>query len=60
MAMYLMRHVRGDTLSALCNKFGRKRDSSSGSIVDRVKKQIVKNTQFRNKVAGIKKTISKS
>ena len=29
-------------------------------IVDRVKKQILKDKQFRNKVAGIKKIINKS
>ena len=59
-AMYLMRHLRGDTLSAICKEFGLKKDSSAGSIVDRVKKQILKDRQFRNKVAGIKKMITKS
>ena len=33
---------------------------SFGSIVDRVKKQILKDKQFRNKVSGIKKILSKS
>ena len=37
-----------------------KKDSSAGSIVDRVKKQIKKDKQLRNKVAEIKETISKS
>ncbi|MFC1863978.1 transposase [Thermodesulfobacteriota bacterium] len=59
-AMYLMRHLRGDTLSSICKEFGLKKDSSAGSIVDRVKKQILKNRQFRNKVERIKKIISKS
>jgi hypothetical protein len=36
------------------------KDSSAGSIVDRVKKQILKDKQFRNKVARIKKIINKS
>ena len=58
--MYLMRHLRGDTLSALCKEFGLKKDSSAGSIVDRVKKQIIKDKQLRAKVGEIKKTISKS
>ncbi len=48
------------TLSTICNEFGLKKDSSAGSIVDRVKKQILKDKQFRNKVAGIKKIINKS
>ncbi len=42
------------------NEFGLKIDSSAGSIVDRVKKQILKDKQLRNKVAGIKKIINKS
>ena len=54
------RHVRGDTLSTICNEFGLKKDSSAGSMVGRVKKQILKDKQFRNKVAGIKKIINKS
>jgi hypothetical protein len=44
----------------LCNEFGLKKDSSAGSIVDRVKKQILKDKQFRNKEAGIKKIINES
>ncbi|MFC1890843.1 transposase [Thermodesulfobacteriota bacterium] len=59
-SMYLMRHLRGDTLSAICKEFGLKKDSSAGSIVDRVKTQILKDRQFRHKVDGIKKIISKS
>jgi len=59
-AMYLMRHLRGDTLSTICKECGLKKDSSAGSIVDRVKKQILKVKQFRNKVARIKKIINKS
>ena len=59
-AMYLMRYLRGDTLSAICKEFGLKKDSSAGSIVDRVKKQILKDKQFRNKVERIKKSIIKS
>ena len=59
-AMCLMRHLRGDKLSTICEEFGLKKDSSAGSIVDRVKKQILKDKQFRNKLAEIKKIISKS
>ncbi len=55
-----MRHLRGDTLSTICKEFGSKKDSSAGSIVDRVKNQILKDKQFRNKVARIKKIINKS
>jgi len=58
--MYLMRHLRGDTLRVICKEFGLKKDSSAGSIIDRVKKQIIKDKQLRNKVAEIKKIIIKS
>ncbi len=58
--MYLIRYLRGDTLSTICKEFGLKKDSSAGSIVDRVKKQILKDRQFRNKVARIKKIANKS
>ncbi len=58
--MYLMRHLRGDALSTICEEFGLKKDSSAGSIVDSVKKQILKDKQFRNKPGRIKKIISKS
>ncbi len=57
---YLMRHLRDNTLSTICKEFGLKIDSSAGSMVDRVKKQILKDKQFRTKVAGIKKIITKS
>ena len=59
-AMYLMRHLRGDALSTVYNEFGFKKDTSAGSIADRVKKQILKDKQFRSKVAGIKKIINKT
>jgi REP element-mobilizing transposase RayT len=59
-AMYLMRHLRSDTLGAICKEFGMKKDSSAGSIVDRVRKQLLKDKEFRDKVNEIKKTISKS
>jgi hypothetical protein len=36
--MHLMRHLRGDTLNTICEEFGLKKDSSAGSMVDRVKK----------------------
>ncbi len=55
-----MSHLRGDTLSTICKEFGLKKDSPAGSIFGRVKKQILKDKRFRNKVEGIKKIISKS
>lgn len=39
---------------------GLRKDSSAGSIVDRVKKQLIKDKDLRNRVAEIKKMIIKS
>jgi len=44
----------------ICKEIGLKKDISTGSMVDRIKKQILKDKQFRNKVTRIKKIISKS
>jgi len=59
-AMYLMRYLRGDTLGSICKEFGLKKDSSAGSIVSRVKKQILKDKKFKNKIEKIIKLIGKS
>ncbi|MFH2047504.1 MAG: hypothetical protein ABIK92_20440 [Pseudomonadota bacterium] len=44
----------------ICNVFGLKKDSSAGSIVDRVKHQLKKDKQLRAKVHEIEKKINKS
>ena len=38
--LFSLMSLRGDTLSEICKEFGHKKDNSSGTIVDRVKKQI--------------------
>ena len=59
-AMYLIRHLRGDTLVSICKEFGLKKDSSAGSIIDRTKKQMLKNKSFKRKVESLKKQLIKS
>jgi len=59
-AMYLMRHLRGDPLGVICKEFGLKKDSSAGSIVDRVKKQITKDKRLKANVGRLKKTLDMS
>ena len=56
-AIYLMRKLRGDTLMDICNVFGLKKDSSAGSIVDRVKKQVKTDEKLKKKISGIEKKI---
>ena len=41
----------------ICNVFGLKKDSSAGSIVDRVKKQVKTDEKLKKKISGIEKKI---
>ena len=56
-AIYLMRKLRGDTLMDICNVFGLKKDSSAGSIVDRVKKQLKTDKKLKIKISKIEQNI---
>ena len=44
----------------ICNVFGLTKDSSAGSIVDRVKKQLKTDNQLMTKVNKIKRKLNKS
>lgn len=59
-AIFLMRKLRDDTLMDICDVFGLKKDSSAGSIVDRVKKQVKPDKKLRDKVNKIERKILKS
>ncbi|NLD37819.1 MAG: transposase [Desulfatiglans sp.] len=59
-AIYLIRQIRSDTLNTLSGEFNLKKDSSAGSIVDRVKKQIQTDKQFRCKINSILKKLNMS
>jgi uridine phosphorylase len=52
-----MRKLRGDTLMDICNVFGLKKDSSAGSIVDRVKKQVKTDKKLKMKISKIEQNI---
>jgi hypothetical protein len=52
MDLFSLMSLRGDTLSEICKEFGHKKDSSAGTIVDRVKKQIKRDKQLRTKMTG--------
>jgi REP element-mobilizing transposase RayT len=58
-AIYLARQLRGDGLETIGREFGLKRFSSTGSAVQRVKKQIVKNKNFRERIEKIRREITK-
>ena len=55
-----MRKLRGDTLMDICNVFGHNKDSSVGSIMDRVKKQLKTDRQLKIKIGEIERKIIKS
>ena len=41
----------------ICNVFGLKKDSSAGSIVDRVKKQVKTDKKLKMKISKIEQTL---
>jgi hypothetical protein len=55
-----MRQIRSDTLNTLSGEFKLKKDSSAGSIVDRVKKQIQTDKHFKGKINSILKKLNMS
>ena len=59
-AIYLMRKLRCDTLMDICKEFGLKKDSSAGSIVDRVKKQLKTDKKLKMKISKIEQKIAMS
>jgi putative transposase len=59
-AIYLMRQLRSATLNTLCGEFNLKKDSSAGSIVDRVKKQMQTDKRFRGKINDIQRKLNMS
>ncbi len=59
-AIYLMRQLRSETLNSLCGEFNLKKDSSAGSIVDRVKKRVQTDKRFKGKINDILRKLNMS
>ena len=59
-AIYLMRHLRGDSLEEIGREFEVARYSSVSSVVERIKTVIAKNRKLRQRVEEFKKEINMS
>ena len=53
-AIYLTRMIRSDGLIAICKDYNLKKYSSASSIVENVKKKLLKDKKFRNRVNELK------
>jgi len=59
-AIYLTRMIRSDGLMDICKDYNLKKYSSASSIVENVKKKLLKDRKFRNRVNELSQKIIKS
>ena len=59
-AIYLTRMIRRDGLIDICKDYNLKKYSSASSIVENVKKKLLKDRKFRNKVNELAESLIKS
>ncbi len=59
-AVYLVRHLRNDTLKYVGEQFGIEKYSTVSSIVERVKNEMKADKKFKNRVQDLADTITKS
>ena len=59
-AIYLTRYIRNDTLKGVGRVFGIDKNSSVGSIVERVKREMEKSNIIRIRIENLKNKLGKS
>ena len=59
-AIYLTRMIRNDGLIDICKDYNLKKYSSASSIVENVKKKLLKDRKFRNRVSELAGNLIKS
>jgi chromosomal replication initiation ATPase DnaA len=59
-AIYLTRMIRSDGLIDICKDYNLKKYSSASSIVENVKKKLLKDRKFRNRVSELGGNLIKS
>ena len=58
--MYLIRCIRHDTLKGVGKAFGIDKNSTVGSVVQRIKREMEKNTNISKRVENLKDILEKS
>ena len=59
-AIYLIRSIRNDTLKGVGKAFGIDKNSTVGSVVERVKREMEKNKDISKRVKNLKDILGKS
>jgi len=59
-AIYLTRMIRSDGLMDICKDYNLKKYSSASSVVENVKKKLLKDRKFRNRVNALSQKLVKS
>ena len=59
-AIYLTRILRAEGLTEICQEYGLGKHSSAGSVIERVKKELARNKQFKRRVEALETILTKS
>jgi len=59
-AIYLTRKLRGEGLAEICQEYGLQKHSSAGSVIERVKKQLSRDKQFKRRIEKLDTMLTKS
>jgi putative transposase len=59
-AIYLTRKLRGEGLVEICQEYGLGKHSSAGSVIERVKKELARDKQFKRRVEELETLLTKS
>jgi chromosomal replication initiation ATPase DnaA len=59
-AIYLMRHLRGDSLEEIGREFKVTKYSSVSSVIERMKERIAKNRSLKTRIERLKEEINMS
>jgi chromosomal replication initiation ATPase DnaA len=59
-AIYLTRKLRSEGLAEICQEYGLGKHSSAGSVIERVKKELARDKQFRRRVEELETILTKS
>ena len=60
LTIYFIRQLRGEKFKEICRDFGLKKDSSVGSILNRIKTQVSNDRKFGNRLERLRMKLIKS
>jgi len=60
LTIYFIRQLKGEKFKEISRDFGLKKDSSVGSILNRIRTQMANDKQFRNRAERLRRKLIKS